>query len=418
VHLVIATVGTRGDAQPYVALGKALQARGHRVTLATHEDHRELAESHGLAFRSACGRFRELMDSPAGARWLTSGASIGKYLKAFRELYEPHVANWIREFDGAIADADGVLVHSVAAGAIVALQRLKIPYVVLSPFGAVPSREFSAGLPQIPLLTPWLSRLAHGYVLNQIWKVGDDEVARYLTEHAVAKPAQPLWRDQVLRGVPHLHVFSEHMVRRPLDWPACAEVTGFCFLDAEPGWQPAAPLADFLSQEPTPIYVGFGSMTGMDPEQLATLTRDALRQSKQRAVIGMGWGGMKAFEASDDVLVVEDVPHAWLFPRVSAVVHHCGAGTTAASLRAGRPTVAVPFFGDQTFWGGTLNKLGASPRPVAKKALTATRLAAAISSATSDPRYATRAEALGTAIRAEDGAAKTADRALHHLTRT
>jgi sterol 3beta-glucosyltransferase len=227
----------------------------------------------------------------------------------------------------------------------------------------------------------------------------------------------PIWRDQVRRGVPHLHLFSEHVVRRPKDWPACGEVTGFCFLDAPAAWRPPAALTDFLAAGPKPVYVGFGSMTGMNPEKLATLTRDALRQSKQRAVIGMGWGGIHGFEASDDMHVVDDVPHDWLFPRVSAVAQHCGAGTTAAALRAGRPTVAVPFFADQTFWGQTLNDLGAAPPPVPKKKLTVARLAAAIAHATSEPRYAERSEAIGAAIRAEDGAARTAERALHHLAR-
>ena len=212
-------------------------------------------------------------------------------------------------------------------------------------------------------------------------------------------------------------MFSEHVVPRPRDWPACGEVTGFCFLDAPSAWQPPDTLARFMAIEPKPVYVGFGSMTGMEPRKLATLTRDALRKSKQRAVVGMGWGGMQGFEPSDDVLVVDDVPHDWLFPRVSAVVHHCGAGTTAAALRAGRPTVPVPFFGDQTFWGHTLHQLGTAPPPVPKKKLTVDRLATAIARATSDARYVDRAEAIGASIRAEDGAARTAERALYHLAR-
>jgi sterol 3beta-glucosyltransferase len=125
VHLVIVTVGTRGDAQPYVAVGKALVALGHRVTLATHEDHRELCEAHGLSFRPVCGRFRELMATPAGARWLTSGASIGKYLAAFRELYEPVAASWTADIEAALADADAAIIHTFAFGGIVAAQRVR-----------------------------------------------------------------------------------------------------------------------------------------------------------------------------------------------------------------------------------------------------------------------------------------------------
>jgi len=321
------------------------------------------------------------------------------------------------ELDAALADADAALIHSFAFGAIVAARRRKIPYVVISPFNAIPTRALSAGLPQIPLVTPWLSRVAFAYVLDRAWAVGDVGFARYLRAHAVEMPRRPMWREQLRDGIAHLHLFSEHVVPRPRDWPACGEVTGFCFLDAPAGWRPSEALRRFVEATPQPVYVGFGSMTGMEPEKLATLTRDALRRAGQRAVIGMGWGGIRGFEPSDDVLVVDDVPHDWLFPRVAAVVHHCGAGTTAAALRAGRASVPVPFFADQTFWAQTLNDLGAAPPPLPKRKLTVERLAAAISRATTEPQYTERAEAIGAAIRAEDGAARTADRVLHHLAR-
>jgi sterol 3beta-glucosyltransferase len=153
----------------------------------------------------------------------------------------------------------------------------------------------------------------------------------------------------------------------------------------------------------------------MDPAALAALTREALHQAKRRAVVAMGWGGMRDFEESDRLLVVEDVPHDWLFPRVSAVVHHAGAGTTAAALRAGKPSVGVPFFGDQPWWARALARHGVAPPPIAKKKLTAERLAAAIVAATTNDAFRSRAEEMGAQIRAERGAALSADRALHYL---
>jgi sterol 3beta-glucosyltransferase len=242
-------------------------------------------------------------------------------------------------------------------------------------------------------------------------------VASYLTSRGAKPLAKSLWREERDRSIPHLHLYSEHVIPRPTDWPACAEVLGYCFLDAPGGWEPPRRLADFLAAGPAPIYVGFGSMTGMRPEQLAQTTRDALRESKQRAVIGMGWGGLSGFEDSDDVLVIDDVPHDWLLPRMAAVVHHCGAGTTAAALRAGKPSVAVPFFADQPLWARTLHKLGAAPAPIPKRKLNAGRLAHAIKQVTADGDYAKRAEAIGARVRAETGAARAADRILEHFAR-
>ncbi len=415
MHVAIATVGTRGDAQPYVALGKALAARGHRVSLVTHEDHRELAESHGLGFRPACGSFRELLATPAAKRWIESGGSPSRYLETLRETFQPLAMSWTLDFERALEGVDGVLVHGAAFGAMVALQHSKTPYAVIAPYGVLPTKVFYSGLPNVPLLTPWINRSINRWALNAAWRIADEDFRRFLAERGVAKPNKPLWQDQVERGVGHLHLFSEHIVPKPDDWPACAEVTGYCFLDAHPDWSAPRALTDFLATKPAPIYVGFGSMTGMDPEQLASLTRRALSKVKQRAVIGMGWGGMKGFEASDDVMIVDDVPHDWLFPRVAAVVHHCGAGTAAASLRAGRPNVAVPFFGDQPFWAHTLWKLGTAAPPIPKKKLSEDRLARAITVATTNPKLRERAEAVGALLRAEDGAKATAERALHYL---
>lgn len=415
MHIVIATVGTRGDVQPYLALGKALVARGHRVSFATHEDHGPLVTSHGFELRATAGNFRDLMATPAGRAWLDSSDSISRYVKTLNDLFEPLAAEWLESFEASLSGADAVLVHAMGISPCIVLQHLKIPYVVIAPFGSVPSREFTSGLPRVPFLRPWIARVGHGWMLDKAWTIATPARQEYLAARGVADSATPLWRKQVERGIGHVCLISEHVVPRPKEWPAHVDLTGFCFLDGAS--EPSPALVDFVSSGPKPIYVGFGSMTGMEPEKLATLTRDALRKSGQRAVVAMGWGGMKGFEASDDVMIVDEVAHDWLFPRVAAVVHHCGAGTTAAALRAGRPSVGVPFFADQPFWAHRLAELGAAPPPIAKRKLTAERLAHAIEQATSNPAYTERAEALGVALRAEDGAARAAERVLHHLER-
>ena len=416
MHIVIATVGTRGDAQPYVALGAELLRRGHRVTMATHEDHRALAEAHGLGFRAVCGSFRALLDSPEGIAWLESSASPSQYLKTLRALFVPLVPSWLDEFDQALDDCDAALVHSFAMGATVVAKRRKLPFAVISPFSVVPTgQQQPLGLPAVPLLGPWLEKTLFTMFMDKAWGIGQDAVAQYLARFGEPMPRGSYRQLLLDSGVGHLHLVSPAVFPRPTDWPSCAEVTGYCFLDAHPDWTPSAKLEEFLAAGEPPVYVGFGSMTGMDPAALAALTREAIHRAKRRAVVAMGWGGMRGFEGSDELLVVEDVPHDWLFPRVSAVVHHAGAGTTAAALRAGKPSVGVPFFGDQPWWASALARHGVAPPPIAKQKLTAERLATAIVAATTNEAFRTRAEEMGAQIRAERGAAVAADRALHYL---
>ena len=282
MHIVMATVGTRGDAQPYVALGAELIRRGHRVTMATHDDHRALAESRGLGFRSVCGSFRAVVETPAGRAWLESSDSPTRYVSAFRACFDPLVDAWLADFDAALADCDAVLAHSFAMGALVAGSRRKLPMALLSPFAVVPTGEHSLlGLPRIPLLGPWLERTLFRKFFDDVWTVAHAGIARYLAQHGERPPAGSYRASLLARGVRHLHLASPAIFPRPTDWPECAEVTGFCFLDALPTWKPPARLAEFLAEGPPPIYIGFGSMTGMAPAALSALTRKAVEEQGQ-----------------------------------------------------------------------------------------------------------------------------------------
>lgn len=204
-----------------------------------------------------------------------------------------------------------------------------------------------------------------------------------------------------------LNGFSPHVVPRPPDWEPHVYVTGYWFLDAHADWQPPAKLEDFLQSGPPPVYVGFGSMSHGNPRAATQTVLQALRRAGQRGILLSGWGGLEESELPGSICLVDSVPHSWLFPRVAAVVHHGGAGTTAAGLRAGRPSVIVPFLSlDQSFWGWRVAGLGAGPAPVAARHLTADKLAEAITAAISDPQIGRAANELGMKIRAEDGVAQ------------
>jgi sterol 3beta-glucosyltransferase len=209
----------------------------------------------------------------------------------------------------------------------------------------------------------------------------------------------------VVRGrpVPMLYAYSEAVVPRPADWDAHTVVTGYWFLDAPAGWQPPAALREFLAAGPPPVYVGFGSMFMAGGAETTRLVLQALALSGQRGVVATGWGGLTAETAPSDVFFLEAAPHDWLFPQVAAVVHHGGAGTTGAGLRAGRPTLICPLVGDQPFWGRRVAALGVGPAPLPLFKLTAERLADAITRATTEAGMRQRAAALGEHLRREDG---------------
>jgi UDP:flavonoid glycosyltransferase YjiC (YdhE family) len=197
--------------------------------------------------------------------------------------------------------------------------------------------------------------------------------------------------------------FSPHVVPPPDDWGDDAYVTGYWFLDEHPDWQPPADLARFLGDGEPPIYVGFGSMPSADPQATHDLILAALRQAGLRAVIGGGWGGVKPTSAPDFAYFVDHAPHEWLFERVAGVVHHGGAGTTAAGLRAGKPTMIIPHLGDQPYWGRRVHELGVGVKPIPRQKLTVEKLAIGIRSLVTDATLQANAARLGEQIRAERG---------------
>jgi len=158
-----------------------------------------------------------------------------------------------------------------------------------------------------------------------------------------------------------------------------------------------------LQDGPPPVYVGFGSMAGTQPERLAGVAIGALQKAGQRGILATGWGGLKPGDLPHTIFKLESAPHDWLLPQMAAVVHHGGSGTTAAGLRAGKPGLICPFLGDQPFWGERVYRLGAGPKPIKQKKLTVETMATAVSQMVNTPAMQQRAAAIGARLRAEDG---------------
>lgn len=197
---------------------------------------------------------------------------------------------------------------------------------------------------------------------------------------------------------------SPALIPKPKDWGPHISISGFYFLSLANSFTPEPDLAAFLAAGPPPVYIGFGSIVVDDPNAMTKLIFEAVKKTGQRAIVSKGWGGFgaDALGIPEGVFMLGNVPHDWLFEHVSCVVHHGGAGTTAAGIALGKPTVIVPFFGDQPFWGAMVARAGAGPLPVPSKQLTADKLAAAILEALK-PNTLQRAQELGARIGSEKG---------------
>ncbi|MBG0567810.1 glycosyltransferase family 1 protein [Actinoplanes sp. NEAU-A11] len=401
MRIVIMAVGSRGDVAPYTGLGVRLQEAGHQVTLATHGLFEELVRSRGLGFHPLPLDTQEEMTS----RLAASGTSSPlKVTLAVNKVVAEHAGPMAQAMLAAAREADVVLLTPAGwIGAHVA-EGLGLPSmgVYLQPM--TPTREFPPCTVTTRSLGGWGNRKAatalRGLGQQPFRKVVDE--LRTELGLPVMKPDAWLAQVEAARW-PICYGYSPVVVPQPADWPEWNHTVGYWWPAPDPDFKPAPELVDFLAAGPPPVYIGFGSMPVVDREALSWLVVTALRRSGLRAVVNTGWAGLET--AGDNVLTVSEVPHDWLFPQVAAVVHHAGAGTAAAGLRAGVPAVPVPFMVDQPFWAQRLQGLGVAPEVIPFRRLSADRLAGALTEAAGRPDYRRRAADVAARIAREDGAA-------------
>jgi sterol 3beta-glucosyltransferase len=404
----ILTFGTRGDVQPYIALGIGLKKAGFAVTLATLEEFKEKVLECGLHYDALRGDFLKAAQAVDGKSALEGRGNpltlFRKFIAMARETLEDE---WV-----SAQKADVLIYNSAALGGFHIAERLGIP--VLASFPAPlysPTKAFPSPFFPFSNLGPF-NKLSHRMFARLGPMMYRRPINQWRREVLGLPPAK---REDRLQGKPvtRLYAYSPAVVPVPADWDESSAVTGYWFLDSSAGWQPDPELVEFLHAGPPPIYVGFGSMFMQGGPRKTDTVLEALALSGQRGLLATGWGGLTAEKAPEGVFVLDAAPHDWLFPRVAAIVHHGGAGTTGAALRAGKPSIICPFVGDQHFWGRRVAVLGVGPAPIPQRKLTAGRLAEAIRIAVSDDGMRERAATLGEVIRREDGV----ECAIEHINR-
>ena len=397
MRITIFAAGSRGDIQPCIVLGSGLQRAGFNVLLAAPENFAGFVKAHGLCFHPLRGDVQQIMASETGRGFMEKGsANPLQSIRAMRTMLGPVALQMAEDAFEACDGADALIslaVFATFAKTITEVRR--IPLIHVEPTPVLPTRAFPApGWPVQRNLGALHNRLSGHAMLQVLWQWYSPFVNRF--RHRFGLPpytAASFYK--ILTSAPLLGAYSDRVIPPPPDWPKNIHITGYWFPDSQTDWKPEAELKSFLDSGDPPVYVGFGSMSGSHPEELAALVLEALAKSGQRGLLLTGWGGMRALSVPESVFVVDSAPHSWLFPRMAAVVHHGGAGTTAEGLRAGVPTVILPFAVDQAFWGNRVKALGVGPGPLPFKKLTADRLAHAIQEAVTQSEIKRRAAAPG-----------------------
>ncbi|MGL1957765.1 MAG: glycosyltransferase [Colwellia sp.] len=422
MKILITTIGTRGDVQPYLALAVGLKAAGHDVVICTSDRFCEFITDYGIGFEKLDDGLLQLLESKFGRAifenlngLLGVLRTIPKVIKMVGPIHRRMVDDCWAAVDSHQPDL--IIYHPkmFCAPAFAAVKKIPVILAMLCPMhvptGDSPlfGRSFGRYYNRCTYrFIQWITTVSTQKYLRH-WRDKYDKLG--LSKHSTST--------HVTKNKPIavIHAHSQFVYPRPLDWPEYASVVGYWFLsqksNKEIAWKPPAALVKFLEEGSAPVYFGFGSMSGVDPSKVTDTILSAVKKSGVRAIIVTGWGGITAIgvastdnastENTENIFVLESAPHEWLLPKVAAVVHHGGAGTTAAALRAGCPNIICPFGLDQPFWGKQVAKLGAGVQPIPQKTMTATILAQAIDMVTGDQAYQTAAKKIAQFIQNEDG---------------
>ena len=403
MRIVIIAPGSRGDVQPYIALGKGLQNAGHYIRLLSHSNFESLVTSYGLEFWSFGNDVKDAVENKE-MRELTEK---GNFLLLMAKMAKEAEREALRFAEGGLMATQGMDVVLAGIGGLfigtAIAEKLDIPLIQAYVFPFTPTSEFSSVL--TPKLPTFLNGFSHQLARQLMWQGfrSADTIARKKVLNIPAAPLLGPYNSKSTHNMPILYGFSPSVIPAPSDWNDNTYITGYWFTDEADDWQPPTPLLDFLQSGSPPVYVGFGSMSNRNPEQTADLVIQALTLANQRVVLLSGWSGLHKDNVPDSIFMIDSIPHSWLFPRVSAVIHHGWASTVAAGLRAGVPSIIIPFFGDQPFWGQRIADLGVGTKPIPRKKLTAEKLANAIREMITNEDIRQRAEKLGKQIQAENG---------------
>lgn len=406
-RIAIATIGTQGDVQPYVALAIALRDRGYSVVLGASIDFREMVEDHGIEFFSL-GRNIQTFVKQSQLDEIVSKSLLVNAPKLMRQGQKIVEIAARRSWQMA-QGADLLMANMNTTFCIDIGEALDIPVVMSALQPLTATSEFPIVAYDGPDLGPAFNYISHA-PMNWQQMFYDWPRNKLRKELMGMEPRKKggFFKDNNGFDLPALYAYSPTICHRPNDWPDSTHVTGYWQLKDQTGWEPSPCFKEFLDAGSTPIYVGFGSMP-FGAERNTKILREAVEKWGGRLVVGRGWGGINPDDLPDSIYAIRRAPHDKLFKYVRGVVHHGGAGTTAAGLHAGKPAFVVPQTMDQPFWGRRVHALGCGPKPVPLRKLTSDDLAHALHELSTNTTYMMNARNVAAKLNAEDGCATACD---------
>jgi UDP:flavonoid glycosyltransferase YjiC (YdhE family) len=439
LNIVIMVIGSRGDVQPFLKIGKVLKEEyGHRVRIATHPAFRDLVEKDcGLEFFSVGGDPSELMafmvKNPGMIPKLDTvkAGDIGRRRAAMAEMFDGFWKACVNATDNKKDNrnlktmgekspfvADAIIANPPSFAHIHCAEALGVPLHLMFTFPYTPTQAFPHPLANIKKTNVdpgYTNFMSYPLVEMMVWQGLGDLVNDFRVKTLGLDPIHTLWAPGSIYRlhVPFSYLWSPALVPKPDDWGHHIDISGFVFLDLASSFKPPQSLVDFLEAGEQPIYIGFGSIVVDDADKFTEMIFDAVNRAGVRALVSKGWGGLGQDNAPKNIFMLENTPHDWLFPRVRACIIHGGAGTTAIALKCGKPTMIVPFFGDQHFWGAMVANAKAGPGPVPYKQLSAEKLAEGIKYCLTE-EASDSAKKISQSIESEGNGAHNAVVAFHH----
>ena len=399
MKITILTYGSRGDVQPFLPLSLRLIEKGHAVKLAAPVRFKNLVGDYGINFVPLAGDPEDL-----SRRLNNAGHNFVKLLQELMSHSMKIGADVWRQSQEACKDAELILhTFTHAVGAHTLAREKNIPDIHIQTFPMfTPTRDYP-NITMLPGMPSVLNHFTHEFAAKITWwtsRIGFERIRRRAGLPKI-KLYWPFDNDPLRPRTPILCAWSPSVLPASSDWPPSVHVTGYYFFPRDNSYQPPAELLSFLEETEPPICITFGSMVHSDQERIDRIMRESLMQTSNRGIVLSGWSGIKE-PSSKKLLYLEGAPHDWLLPHCKMVIHHGGAGTTAAGLRAGIPNIVVPFMGDQPFWGRRVHAIGAGPTPILLKDLSVEKLMQAMAEAENEP-LRQRAQAVGRRIRNEAG---------------
>ncbi|WP_341284490.1 glycosyltransferase [Priestia megaterium] len=410
--ITMLTTGTRGDTQPFMALGLELKKKGYRVRIAASEAYQNFIESYGFEYAMLRGDVSKVIESGAADDAINADNPLKFFSSLKNEKMMGMMVNIQKDLHKACKGAGAIVYHPGAAIGYFAAKEMDIPSILASPFPMTPTKDYPALIfYDRPRFGKIYNKLTHRIFEWGFWKIVSGPLKKYWVQQYGEGPNDfscPYPKQRTAAN-PTIISSSPTVFSVSKDWPEHVHSYGNWFMDSDHSYQPEEKLERFLKAGEPPVYIGFGSVGDKkNAGETTALVIKALKLAGKRGIINTGGSGMnQTEEIAEDILFVKDIPHEWLFPKMSAVVHHGGAGTTAEGLRAGVPSAIIPYGNDQFAWGRKIHELGAGAKAIPRKELTAEKLSAAISY-TQVNEIRSKAQEIGKQIRAEKGAEKAA----------